>query len=103
MGESFIEVDMMIVANQQTAKVAQPGKGALDLPSLAVTPHYSGIVERRLFASLFLPRGSRYSRQCHLAPCWLRNQSVGRHGKNGERAGSRTPLGAVPQRRYQRY
>jgi len=42
----------MIVANQEAAKVSQPGKGALDLPSVAVAAQRATVVERRFLAAL---------------------------------------------------
>ena len=44
--EGSIHGDLMIMANQQTAKVSQPGKGAFDFPTVAVAPERASVVER---------------------------------------------------------
>lgn len=43
---------MVIVAHQQPAEVAQPGKRPLDLPTFAIAPQFPAVVERRFFAVL---------------------------------------------------
>ena len=52
MEKGFIHVQMIVVANQQAVEVAQPGKGPFDFPTLAVTPQFPSVVERRLLAVL---------------------------------------------------
>src|SRR5579859_535951 len=37
---------MMIIANQQSSEVAQPGKGAFDFPPVAITAQSAAVVER---------------------------------------------------------
>jgi len=51
MKEGLIHFEMVIVAHDQTSVVAQPSKGAFDLPTLAVTPQFPAIVERGFLAS----------------------------------------------------
>ena len=52
MEKGFITSDVIIVAHHQAAEVAQPSKGAFDLPSFAVAAQLSAIVEQGLAASL---------------------------------------------------
>jgi len=45
MEEGLIHGDLMIVAHQQPAEIAQPGKGAFARPALAVAAQRAAIVE----------------------------------------------------------
>lgn len=45
-------LDLMLIANHQTTQVAQPGKGAFDLPTLAIAAQAAPVVEGRLAAAL---------------------------------------------------
>ena len=40
----------MVVANEQSAEVSQPGEGAFDLPAFAVAPQFPAVVERWFLA-----------------------------------------------------
>ena len=42
----MVDLKMIIITNQQTTKVAQPGEGALDFPAIAITAQGSSVVER---------------------------------------------------------
>ena len=46
MEEGLVDLKVIIITNQQTTKVAQPGEGALDFPAIAITPQGSSVVER---------------------------------------------------------
>src|ERR1700756_4503775 len=50
MKESFIDGDRAIVANDQSAKVAEPGESALYLPATPVSTQRSAILRARLAA-----------------------------------------------------
>ena len=51
MEKGFIHLKVVIVADEQAAKVAQPGKGPFDFPTLAITAQPAAIVEARFCAS----------------------------------------------------
>ena len=44
MEECFIHCDRVLPADHQSTEVAQPGKGALNLPTPCITPHLAAIV-----------------------------------------------------------
>jgi len=44
-------MQMVVMSNQQTAEVAQPGERPLDFPALAIAPEFSTVVERGFLAS----------------------------------------------------
>src|SRR6202167_2905952 len=46
MEEGSVHGDLMIIAHEQSAKVAQPGEGAFDLPARAVAAQSAPVVER---------------------------------------------------------
>jgi hypothetical protein len=45
MEKGFIHLKVIIVADEQTTKVAEPSKGSFDFPTLAITPQPTAIVE----------------------------------------------------------
>jgi hypothetical protein len=51
MKEGSIHGDLMIIANQQSSEIAQPGEGAFDFPPVAVASKYAAIVEGGLAPS----------------------------------------------------
>jgi hypothetical protein len=50
MKESFVDSDRAIVANDQSAKVAEPGQGAFHLPATSVSTQHSAILRTGLAA-----------------------------------------------------
>ena len=46
MEEGSIQGDLMIITNQQSSEVAQPGEGAFDLPPVPIAAQRAAIVER---------------------------------------------------------
>jgi len=61
MEEGSIHGDLVIIANQQSPEVAQPGKGAFDFPTVAVAAQCASIVERRFAASAAMRTDKQYS------------------------------------------
>ena len=50
MEKGFIHLKVIVVADEQSTKVAQPGKGPFDFPTLAITPQPTAVVEGWFFA-----------------------------------------------------
>lgn len=48
MKEGGVALDVIVIANDQAAEVAQPSEGAFDLPAFAIAPQFPSVVERRL-------------------------------------------------------
>src|SRR5437868_5446626 len=97
----------MVIAHQQTAEVSQPGKGAFDLPPLAVATQRAAIVERR-FAPTFAMRTDQEHATLEQSPA-QRIAVVAPVGDDAQRSLLRTAWAAprdgdLPQRTFgQRY
>src|SRR5882672_12230522 len=59
MKKSFIDCDRAVVANDQSAEVAEPGEGAFYLPAASVTAQRSAVLRARL-ASIPAMRGDQF-------------------------------------------
>jgi hypothetical protein len=83
MEKGFIHFDLVIVADQQAPKIAQPSERAFDLPTFAVAAQCSAIVERG-FAPAFAMRADEQHALLEQAPA--------------QRVAVVTPVGDDPQR-----
>jgi hypothetical protein len=67
MEKGFIDVQMVIVANQEATEVSQPGKGPLYFPALAIASQRSAVVERG-FLAIFAMRRDQQNPTLKQAP-----------------------------------
>src|SRR5258708_39582249 len=63
MKKSFIDCDRAVVANDQSAEVAEPGEGAFYLPAASVTAQRSAVLRARL-AAIPAMRGDQFDASC---------------------------------------
>ena len=59
--KGFIHIDLVVVADQQTPKIAQPGERAFDLPTFAVAARRSAIVERGFVPVLAMRKDQQHA------------------------------------------
>ena len=98
MEKSFIHLKMIVMADQQAAEVAQPGKGALDIPAFAVAPQFSAVVERGFLAALAMrhdqqnPALQQTPTQAVAVVAPVGNQAQGPVAQTPARLADRNPL-----------
>src|SRR5882672_8318723 len=102
MKKSFIDCDRAVVANDQSAEVAEPGEGAFYLPAASVTAQRSAVLRARL-ASIPAMRGDQFdaSRRQSLAQRIAVIGAIPRHDLVGLRGSKRASLpraGLRPER-----
>jgi hypothetical protein len=65
--EGFIHLHLMVVPNQQPAKISQPSEGAFDLPPVSIAPQFPSVVARR-FLAFFAMRDDQQDAPLEQAP-----------------------------------